>query len=72
MTLKAEASDEEGTFIDYDLLASLPAWKDEYLSKINLLPYLNLSKLFEDENERLALFINIYNLLNIHSIVTFG
>jgi hypothetical protein len=71
MNIKIDAYDDEGTSLDYELLGNLEKWKGELSEKLNLLPFVDLSKL-KDQNDILSFFINIYNLLNVHAIIEHG
>jgi hypothetical protein len=63
--------DGEGANVDYKLLGQLDTWNNKLLPLLSLLQFADLSALCGEKNEaeRLAFFINIYNILNIHSLV---
>ena len=61
---------EDGRKVDYDAVKASDAFA-EYLSTARLLARCSLVSL-DDENERKAFFINVYNALNIHGIIDRG
>ena len=60
-----------GTLVDYEALKASDAFA-EYLKTVHLLRDASLSSLAEDENERRAFFLNVYNALNVHGIIARG
>lgn len=70
--IKMEAAHEGGTVIDYEYLGNMDKWKYDFQENLDLLPYVCLSNLLKDESEKLATFINLYNILIVNGIVHFG
>jgi len=71
LTLKlfAEFLSEDGKYVDYKGMSTSPLW-DKFKTLVTQLQRIEIASLSSDE--RLAFFINIYNVLVIHGIVERG
>ena len=59
----------DGNTVDYDALKDSSEWK-ELLLKCHQLTYVDLHGL--NSRERLCFFINLYNIMNLHGMLTYG
>ena len=71
LRIRGDFMSEDGRKVDYDAVKASDAFA-EYLSTARLLGRCSLASLDDDENERKAFFINVYNALNIHGIIQRG
>jgi len=62
---------DAGSLVDYDGIVKNPAYL-EYLKTVKLLNNASLRDLRDNEDECKAFFINIYNALNVHGIISRG
>ncbi|KRX08813.1 hypothetical protein PPERSA_08917 [Pseudocohnilembus persalinus] len=72
LKLNMQAMDEKTSSVDYIYLGKTPQFKRDLSKDIQLLAFINTRNIVKDENEKTAFFINIYNILILHSIITFG
>ena len=71
LRIQGEFMTEEGRKVDYDSIKKSDVFS-EYLKTAELLRRCSLASLDDDENERKAFFINVYNALNIHGVISAG
>lgn len=58
---------EDGSGVDYKGIESSEAFKTKFLPLVVKLAYADLSSIVSKDDEIRALFINLYNVLNIHA-----
>lgn len=68
LRLKGEIISENGRFVQYAKLKNSDLYTT-YKRKTLALNFINLSSIKENENQKKAFFINIYNALTIHGLV---
>jgi len=62
--------DESKTLIDYIRLEESEVFNSRFLPIITKFAYADLSQLLTSQNELKAFFINIYNVLSIHAVIS--
>lgn len=64
-TLKANSISPDGTKVNYK---KIKINSENFQKLITLLPFINSPKLFTQDKAKKSFFINLYNILNIHTI----
>lgn len=70
LRIKGQAIDDETFKVDYDKVEALPEFKTDFQRLIGLLPFVDLESITSNRRANVAFFINLYNILTIHSLVT--
>ena len=71
LRLKADFISEDGSTVNYQAMGESQAF-EEYKKLAGKLEFLDLEALRDQEQERKAFFINLYNVQMIHALVAQG
>ena len=71
LRLKADFISEDGSTVNYQAMGESQAF-EEYKKLAGKLEFLDLEALTNQEQERKAFFINLYNVQMIHALVAQG
>ena len=70
LRIKGQAIDDETFKVDYEKIESIPDFQREFKHLVSLLPFVDLKSITSNIKVNIAFFINLYNILTIHSLVT--
>lgn len=70
LRIKGQTIDPETFKVDYAKLDQLEDFRGDFQRLVELLPFVDLRSLVESKRVNLAFFVNLYNILTIHSLVT--
>ncbi|KAL4501686.1 hypothetical protein ABPG72_018737 [Tetrahymena utriculariae] len=67
--LKGQALSDDGLLVDYQKISNSDTFNKQFINLICKLPFINTQILQNNEQAKVAFFLNLYNILNIHSII---
>lgn len=70
LKIKAMAIDDENCKVDYNKVETSPEFQTTFKQLVSLLPFVDLKSIIANKLVNIAFFINLYNILTIHSLVT--
>ena len=72
LRIKGEAIDSTTFKVDYEKIETLEVFQTNFKKLLSLLPFADLKTLTINKKVNIAFFINLYNILTIHSLVTWS
>jgi hypothetical protein len=70
LRIKGQAFDSETFDVDYGKIENLKDFNEDFQDLANLLPFVDLKSITDSKKVNIAFFINLYNILTIHSLVS--
>lgn len=70
LRIKGKTIDPETFSVDYSKIPDLKDFKEDFQILVRLLPFVDLKSLVISKKVNIAFFINLYNILTIHSLVS--
>jgi hypothetical protein len=70
LKIKGMAIDDNTFKVDYEKIETIPEFKTTFQHLVSLLPFVDLKTITTNKLISVAFFINLYNILTIHSLVT--
>ncbi|EAS06294.1 glycoside hydrolase-like protein, putative (macronuclear) [Tetrahymena thermophila SB210] len=67
--LKAQALSDDGSLVDYQKISKSDIFNTQFINLICKLPFIKTQILRNNEEAKVSFFLNLYNILNIHSII---
>ncbi|KAL4449753.1 hypothetical protein ABPG74_008126 [Tetrahymena malaccensis] len=67
--LKAQALSDDGFLVDYQKISLSDIFNQQFINLICKLPFINTQILRSNEEAKVSFFLNLYNILNIHSTI---
>lgn len=70
LRIKGKAIDMETFMVDYSKIEGLEDFQVDFKNLVAALPFADIKTLCQDKKINMAFFINLYNILTIHSLVS--
>ena len=70
LRIKGKAIDPETFQVDYSKIEEIEDFNVDFQNLVRLLPFVDLQSIKNSKTVNLAFFINLYNILTIHSLVS--
>jgi hypothetical protein len=72
LRIKGQTIDPVTFHVDYGKVESIKDFKEDFQYLVQLLPFVDLKSITTSKRVNLAFFINLYNILTIHSLVSWN